>query len=138
MKQVVRGSIGGNEKLQWNIKKRNKTDLLFTANLFLLGTNGRQLYTLSSVTMLPVKVMRENIFGERISANIQGGETYEVKLQNLSYSDKAFFQLVAQIYRGDTTSKIRRSTIQLIVEGMKHIVVYFSCSYIVLEKMVVP
>ena len=128
MKEVVRGSLGGNEKLRWNIKKENKTDQLFTANLFLLGPPRRQLYTFNDATKSPVKSPGEDIFGERISADIQGGETYEVKLQNLSFSDKASFQLVAQINRGDITSNIKRSTVQLIVEGMGHI--FICCSYL--------
>ena len=136
MEEVVHGSLGGNANLQWNIKKENKTDQLFTANLILLGTTAKLLYTLSSVTQLPETVGRE-IFGERISAVIQGGITYEVKLENLSYSDKGSFELVAQINRGDITSNIKRSIIQLIVEGMKHIVVC-SFSYKILEIMVVP
>ena len=116
VQKVVFGSVGGNATLQWNIMKENETDQLFTANLLLLGTQPKQLYSLSSVTWLPVKAAGENTFGQRISANIQGGKTYEVKLQNLSFSDKASFQLVAQINRGDdATSKIKRSTIQLIV-----------------------
>ena len=128
VEEVVRGSLGGNATLQWNIKKENKTDQLFTANLFLLGPTPKQLYNLDGVTKLPVKQVAEGTFGERISANIQGGETYEVKLQNLSFSDSASFQLVAQINRGDATSNIRRSTIQLIVEGMVHIFICYSCS----------
>ena len=116
---VVHGSLGGNGNLQWNIKRENKTDQLFTANLFLVGPTLKQLYSLDAVTHLPVKLAAEDTFGERISANIQDGKTYEVKLQNLSYSDKASFQLVVQINRGDATSNIKRSRIQLIVEGMK-------------------
>ena len=127
VKEMVLGSLGGNEKLQWNIKKENKTDQLFAANLFLLGTPRRQLYILSAVTKSPIKPSGEDIFGERISADIQGGETYEVKLQNLSFSDEASFQLVAQINRGDITSNIKRSTVKLIVEGMGHI--FICCSY---------
>ena len=119
VEKAVRGSLGGNATLQWNIKKENKTHQLFATNLFLFGPTSKQLYNLDAVTRLPVKQVAENAFGERISANIPGGETYEVKLQNLSYSDKASFQLVAQINRGDATSNIKRSAIQLIVEGMK-------------------
>ena len=127
VKEVVSGSLGGSATLQWNITKENITDQLFTANLFLLGPPRKQLYTYNDVTKSPVKPRGEDIFGERISADIQGGETYEVKLRNLSFSDKASFQLVAQINRGDVTSNIKRSTVQLIVEGMGHI--FICCSY---------
>lgn len=67
-----------------------------------------------------------NIFGDRISAFIRNGKTYETILTNLKYNDTNSFQLEVGIRRVDSSRK-KRGIINLLVEGMVN-VICFSCS----------
>ena len=118
------GSIGGNVTLQWDIIKENDTDHLLVANLILIGgTSLRTLYTLDPGAQKPLPVVAEKIYGNRITADINDGKTYLLSLQKLDYSDASFFELTVLITRGHIASTVKKSIIQLTVEGVDHIIV---------------
>ena len=122
------GSIGGNVALQWDIIKENDTDQLLVANLILIGgTSLRTLYTLDPGAQKPLPVVAEKIYGNRITADINDGKTYLLSLQKLDYSDASFFELTVLITRGHIASTVKKSIIQLTVEGVDHIIICYLC-----------
>ena len=122
------GSIGGNVTLQWDIIKENDTDQLLVANLILIGgTSLRTLYTLDPGAQKPLPVVAEKIYGNRITADINDGKTYLLSLQKLDYSDASFFELTFLITRGHIASTVKKSIIQLTVEGVDHIIICYLC-----------
>ena len=122
------GSIGGNVTLQLDIIKENDTDQLLVANLILIGgTSLRTLYTLDPGTQKPLPVVAEKIYGNRITADINDGKTYLLSLQKLDYSDARFFELTVLITRGHIASTVKKSIIQLTVEGVDHIIICYLC-----------
>ena len=122
------GSIGGNVTLQWDIIKENDTDQLLVANLILIGgTSLRTLYTLDPGAQKPLPVVAEKIYGNRITADINDGKTYLLSLQKLDYSDARFFELTVLITRGHIACTVKKSIIQLTVEGVNHIIICYLC-----------
>ena len=122
------GSIGGNVTLQWDIIKENDTDQLLVANLILIGgTSLRTLYTLDPGAQKPLPVVAEKIYGNRITADINDGKTYLLSLQKLDYSDASIFELTVLITRGHIASTVKKSIIQLTVEGVDHIIICYLC-----------
>lgn len=125
---MVSGSLGRSITLKWNMLKESDTDTFFTASLVLAGTAQRILYILDTITQKPVDAGAGNIFGKRIKADIIEGKSYVITLQHLNYRDSNSFGLIAQVRRGDFTSSIKKSTIQLLVKGMEHLISIYSCS----------
>ena len=122
------GSIGGNVTLQWDIIKENDTDQLLVANLILIGgTSLRTLYTLDPGAQKPLPVVAEKKYGNRITADINDGKTYLLSLQKLDYSDASFFELTVLITRGHIASTVKKSIIQLTVEGVDQIIICYLC-----------
>ena len=117
-KRIVSGLISKSVTLQWSIVKENSMDRLATANLYLLGRTESHLYSISPITNMALDIKAQNIFGERISADIKSEATYLITLQNLQYNDSGSFRLEAQVRCGDVLSKIKKSVVQLNVLGM--------------------
>ena len=125
---MVSGSLGRSITLKWNMLKESDTDTFFTASLVLAGTAQRILYMLNTITQKPLDAGAENIFGKRIKADIIEGKSYVITLQHLNSRDSNSFELIAQVRPDDFTSSIKKSTIQLLVKGMEHLISLYSCS----------
>ena len=124
---MVRERLGKSATFQWNIKKDRERDEYIMATLTLLGDIPKTLYTLDLNTQKPLPVKSKKVFGDRIKADIKDGETYLVTLQKLNYSDENSFELTVVITRGNASSLRKTGIIQLIVEGMEHIIIFCSC-----------
>ena len=103
--------------MQWNIIMKNESDKLVTADLDLLGSSVKKLYTLNAAKDQTLNVHAVKIFGTRISAVLQNKETYLLTLQNLNFNDTNSFQLTVAVERGKL-SGIVRVAIKLVVQGM--------------------
>ena len=120
---MVRGTVGEQVTLQWNIIKQNDADQLVAANLILIrgATDGQTLCTLDTSTQKPLLAYpKKGIFGNRIAADIRHGRTYILTLQKLNDSDANSFELGIVIARGNVSSIVKKATIRLIVAGMEH------------------
>ena len=103
---------------------------MLVANLILIGgTSLRTLYTLDPGTQKPLSVVAEKIYGNRIAADINDGKIYLLLLQKLDYSDASFYELTVLITRGHIASTVRKSIIQLTVEGVDHIIICYFCCF---------
>ena len=125
---MVTGNVGGNVTLQWNIITQNDRDQFLTASLILVGDTNITLYTLDPSTQKPYLGYAEKIFGDRSTAEIKDGKTYLLTLKKLNYNDANSFELTILTHRGDFTSIPIKAMIQLIVEGMKNLIISYSCS----------
>lgn len=117
---MVTKKFGESAVLQWNIEKENELDELSSANLFLLGPVNETLFILNPTKKNEVFETKEKgKFGERMKAEIVGGKTYLVTLENLTYADTNNFQLVATVKRNLLSSNPRSEIIHLFVGGME-------------------
>ena len=99
---------------------------MLVANLILIrGASVRTLYTLNPATQKPLPVVAEEIYGNRIAADINDSKTYLLLLQKLDYSDASFFELAVLITRGHIASTVKKSIIELTVEGIDHIIICY-------------
>lgn len=90
------------------------------------GTDSELLFNINTQTQQPQVVESgRGIFGDRISAIINNGKTYQLKLENLNYNDSVTFKLDAQTRNNRVSSAIDIGEIKLTVKGRE----YFSiCS----------
>lgn len=84
----------------------------------------RPLFVLNKATLQPGDFGATKLFGERISAFIIDGKTYQLTLANLKYNDANSFQLEVGIMRYDSI-KMKRATMHLLVEGMVNAICFF-------------
>lgn len=124
--EEVKATLRGSVTLRWYIIKANETDLLNTANLVLPNPE-RVLFTFDFATKTTLPGSQRKLFGDRINCDLTDGKTYLCNLQNSTYSDTSFFELVVRVRSGDDTSPLKRKRIHLTVVGMELIILSCFC-----------
>ena len=128
---VVTKSVGETALLQWNIEKGNNEDTITTAVLTLLkGSSRTALYTLNLNEQKPLALgnVTTEVFGDRMTADIKGGEMYLVTLRKLIFNDANVFELAVETGQGTFESGTQRVNIELRVQGMEeynHLLFFF-------------
>ena len=113
---VVYKNKGEDATLQWNVININSKEL-FIADLFLCRSPITMLYRLGGNKQPIAQVTSKKLFGKRMTAVIQNGATYILKLENVKYNDTNSFTLELGIRSGARVF-FKEATIKLHVKGM--------------------